>query len=1180
MKEKKEKRKLSYIELEVELDQLKRKSRYERQKLQTLLDISSGLHEAKTFEDIGETIEFNLNRFNLGKGFGVKLAVYDSVEDIYRIVFQTEIIDESFKRINVATNIPCRLSEVRYYSKIAIEQRKTLFIEDSHSEYSLSIDGRQKDVESQSMVFIPLFYRDNLAGLFSCARTPKNSMDQDFIGYLESIARYACITVGELLIEKRQKEQEKLQTLLDISSGLYKANTFEDISKTVVDNLNRFKLGETIGTKLAVYDSDMDEYFIAFQTGAGAMIEPLKKMLIPTNRPCPLKEVKFFSQISIEQKKTLIIQDNQSEYSVGIDIRQKDIPKHSMIFIPLYHREKLVGLLSLARSPENSMDPDFVSFLESIAKYVSIAVGELLNEKRRQKAEQVIIESEKSYRTLVETSPDGIVLTDLKGKILLCNKKIVEIGEYNKIEELIGKSIFELIIPEDRQNVKSNMRELLISESFKNVEYELIKKNGSHFSAEVNATLTKDVNGRPNGAIVTARDITDRKLVEQTLAYERYLFETLMDTLPDSIYFKDRESKFIRINKSLAKCFNLKSPDDAKGKNDFNFFAKERAEEPFEDEKQILLTGQPIVNKDEIEKWQDGRTTWVSTTKMPLKDKNGQIIGTFGISRNITDRKLMEQTLAYERYLFETLLDNVPDMIYFKDKESRFIRINKALAKWLGLKSTFEAVGKHDHDFYLKENVEGYSIDEKQILQTGQPIINKDEMNKWSDGRIAWISTTKMPLKDKDGQIIGTFGISRNITDRKLMEQTLWNEKEELKITLSSVGDGVITTNKEGKIILMNKKAEMITGWSSEESFNRPLSDVFIIINNKNNQVYINPVRLLLKTSAPESINDQSILITKENKDRIIEYNASSIKDKTGNFIGFIIVFRDITEQKRIEAQSALSQKMESIGQLAAGIAHEINTPMQYIGDNTRFLQDSLKNFFEILNTIEIFSQKSENLDDLKDSCSKFKKMKEELDFEYLKTEIPSAIEQTLTGVDRVRKIVLALKDFAHPGVKEKQPSDLNHGIEVTATISRSEWKYVSELETDLEEGLPPVYCVIDEINQVMLNMIVNSAHAITDAIKKESSQKGKIIISTRKEDQFVKITISDTGKGIPKSNLNKIFDPFFTTKVVGKGTGQGLAIAHDIIVNKHKGTIQVESEVGKGTTFIIRLPISDSGTE
>jgi signal transduction histidine kinase len=195
----------------------------------------------------------------------------------------------------------------------------------------------------------------------------------------------------------------------------------------------------------------------------------------------------------------------------------------------------------------------------------------------------------------------------------------------------------------------------------------------------------------------------------------------------------------------------------------------------------------------------------------------------------------------------------------------------------------------------------------------------------------------------------------------------------------------------------------------------------------------------------------------------------------------------------------------------------------------------------------------------------------------YYANEIPRAIEESLDGTERVRKIVLAMREFSHPSEKEKRFSDLNHGIETTSVISRNEWKYCAELVTDLDGDLPLVYCQIDEINQVVLNMIVNAAQAIQGKLPPRSEQKGKILIRTRKHGNKVLITVQDTGCGIPPEIRARIFDPFFTTKGVGKGTGQGLSMAHNIIVKKHHGIIIVDSEPGQGTTFTIELPVGAS---
>ena len=197
----------------------------------------------------------------------------------------------------------------------------------------------------------------------------------------------------------------------------------------------------------------------------------------------------------------------------------------------------------------------------------------------------------------------------------------------------------------------------------------------------------------------------------------------------------------------------------------------------------------------------------------------------------------------------------------------------------------------------------------------------------------------------------------------------------------------------------------------------------------------------------------------------------------------------------------------------------------------------------------------------------------ERADTGYLLEEIPKAIEQSLEGVTRVSTLVRAMKEFSHPGTKEKIPLDLNRAIESTTTVTRNEWKYLADLETEFDPSLPMIPCHVGEFNQVILNLIINAAHAIADVIGKEGSTKGKIKIETRNCPEWAEIRIQDTGSGIPEKVRARIFDPFFTTKEIGKGTGQGLAIARSVVVDKHGGSIHFETEVGKGTTFIIRLP-------
>ncbi|HLN02228.1 MAG TPA: ATP-binding protein [Bryobacteraceae bacterium] len=288
----------------------------------------------------------------------------------------------------------------------------------------------------------------------------------------------------------------------------------------------------------------------------------------------------------------------------------------------------------------------------------------------------------------------------------------------------------------------------------------------------------------------------------------------------------------------------------------------------------------------------------------------------------------------------------------------------------------------------------------------------------------------------------------------------------------------------------------------------------------------------------------------------------------------YTIFMRDASERQLLEVQLAQAQKLESIGQLAAGVAHEINTPIQYVGDNTRFLEDSFRNLDRVLTSYDNLTRAAESAGILPDEVQQVHAAAEEADLEYLHDEIPRAIRQSGEGVERVATIVKAMKEFSHPGSGGMKAIDLNHAIESTLTVSRNEWKYVADAVTEFDPHLPVVRCLPGEFNQVILNLVVNAAHAIAD-VKMRGTTKGRITVSTRRDGDWAEIRVRDTGTGIPEAVRSRIFTPFFTTKEVGRGTGQGLAIAHTVVVKKHGGTLEFETEEGKGTTFIIRMPIA-----
>ena len=421
-----------------------------------------------------------------------------------------------------------------------------------------------------------------------------------------------------------------------------------------------------------------------------------------------------------------------------------------------------------------------LAFVWLVPRLLSLATPEKVQQEidERQRAERALRRSEHRFRALVETTSDWIWEVDEKGVYNYASPRIKDLLGY-EIEEVIGKTRFDLMPPDEAERVRAAVQEIIKSkEPFVRIESRSLHKDGRIIVVESSGVPIVDSKGNFRGYRGVDRDITEPKQAEEALAFERFLLSTMMDNSPDHIYFKDSESRFIRISRAQAKCFGLDNARAAVGKSDADFFGTEHAQQALADEQEVIDSGKSIINKEEKETWPDGRVTWVSTSKVPLRNDDGEIIGTFGISRDVTAHKLMEDALAYERHLLVTLMDHSPDYIYFKDAESRFIRISKALADYFNLEGPSVAIGKTDFDIFDATRAEQYMADEREVMRSGEPVVDKEEMQTTPGDDPRWVSTTKLPLRSVRGEIVGTFGISRDITYRKKAESLLQEAKE------------------------------------------------------------------------------------------------------------------------------------------------------------------------------------------------------------------------------------------------------------------------------------------------------------------------------------------------------------------------------------------------------------------
>jgi len=409
------------------------------------------------------------------------------------------------------------------------------------------------------------------------------------------------------------------------------------------------------------------------------------------------------------------------------------------------------------------------------------------------------------------------------------------------------------------------------------------------------------------------------------------------------------------------------------------------------------------------------------------------------------------------------------------------------------------------------------------------------------------------------------------IIAQKEAQENVRNQEKYFRALRDSSPEGIVTLDQSRRVVDINPAFQKIFGFSFNELKGKQL-DNFILPQRLKRE----GADITHQITKRQNILKKSVRKTKKNE----EIHCSIIGvpfNIDSQYRDYLLIYRDITREKELELQLMQANKMEAIGQLAAGIAHEINTPTQYVTSNIEFFQDVFPDLFELLDTYDGLRKKVvlQTID--AELLQTLDKKIESTSVEFLREEITAALTDSLEGLSKISKIVDAMRTFSHPSTDEKQDIDLNTIIQKTITVTRNEWKYDADIEGDLAESLPPVMAYSDQISQVMLNLIVNAVHAIQDANQKKNREKGLITLATRSGDKTVKIQVTDNGSGIPPDIRDKIFNPFFTTKEVGKGTGQGLSLIYNVVVENHQGKVYFDTKIGEGTTFTVELPIDNN---
>lgn len=793
-----------------------------------------------------------------------------------------------------------------------------------------------------------------------------------------------------------------------------------------------------------------------------------------------------------------------------------------------------------------------------------VIVGRIIDD--RIAAEKKLKDSEQRLQLLLDSTAEGIYGLDLSGNCTFCNTACLKMLKYDSPANMLGKNVHHLI-HRDHPESPVPERECFIGSAPADgmpihVEDETMwRSDGSSFAAEFWSRPVID-DGVLIGSVVTFVDITARKLVEDELNNAHREAELFINSVPSILIGLDSNGLVKRWNLAAARTFGV-SKEQVLGKMLGSCGVKWLYQE-IDHEIEILSAKMEPVRWDHLSFEKNGEKRLLGLTLRwirPLSNQNAELLI---VGADITERKRADQELRWKTAFLEAQTNATGDGVLVVDDEGKRILQNRRVHEIFKVPQNIS--DRNDDESLLshvltKVKDADHFLEKVHGLYHNKNLTSRDEI-EMLDGTV--LERYSSPVLGKANTYYGRIWTFRDITERKQTENML----RQLSMAVEQSPVSIIITDLEGHITYVNRRFSETSGYQAEE-----------VIGKR-------PSILRAGNMSPDDYKQlwETIVAGREwhgvfhNRKKNGELYWESalirpIEDGNGRISHFLGLKEDITKKLAMEAQLRQAQKLEAIGQLAAGIAHEINTPMQYIGDNARFLESAWSSLEEIFSVFSSISPSAENTSPA-EILGKIQAACQSADLEYLEKEIPVAIQQSLEGIRRVTKIVQAMREFSHPGSEKKTPTDINKAIETTVTVARNEWKYVADLETFFDHEIGLVPCHPGEFNQVILNLITNAAHAIAPTLNNQSGQKGKIIIRTMREEDQAAISIQDTGAGIPEGIRSRIFEPFFTTKEPGKGTGQGLALVHSAIVERHGGAIWFDSEVGKGTTFSIRIPL------
>ena len=781
------------------------------------------------------------------------------------------------------------------------------------------------------------------------------------------------------------------------------------------------------------------------------------------------------------------------------------------------------------------------------------ALQENLENQRHSKVK--LREKNKEINFIINAAKLGTWVWNAASGTIKINEEWARMLGYAKDEiSLNVESWSKRVHPDDWNDVENLLKQNLNgnTESYL-ADYRMQHKEGHYiWIHDAGQVMTRNQDGSPKEVLGIHMETTVLHNALKEAEKARQEADSVITNLLDSLLVINTQLKIVRISKETSYLLGLPK-DKILGQSVTTLFQEQ-------DDRIIKL-----FRFYELPQYQDQNSirnielslnvvgapplpVWINLSV--LRDDNNEIIGVVAAAKDISALKRALDEAHSHRLFVENILHIIPGGLLVVDSDINILRKNQTYDQQLKTWSQKYHLSVTELHALIVANI-------KQKLQQKTPA-EFAVLTPEGDLHIA-LHASETKLKDTFGRVLFIY----DVTERHQAEA----QRKLLSTVFEQTSEGVLVTTTDGTIQYANQAITIMSGYNADELIGK---DTSIFKNDLQESEHYEDI---WHTLANQQVWKGSLTNRTKKGDYFeIEATISPVRNEQQDVSHYVALWHDMTKERSLQQQLLQAQKLESIGQLAAGIAHEINTPIQYIQNNLAFFRNTYNSVAPLFRELHQGFNHPETA--IETRYQALEQIASTIDFEFLQEEIPDGLEDSLSGIEHVTRIVAAMKEFSHPGGDIKAPADLNKLIDNALIVTRNEWKYCATVDLQLDADLPMLMCDASAWSQILLNLIVNGADAIRE--KGTEDGMGKLTIVTKGIDKnTVELTLTDTGCGIKDAHKNKIFDPFFTTKEVGKGSGQGLAIVYDIVVNKHGGNVQCESVVNDHTSFIIRVPIA-----